>query len=233
MTIAVMQPYFFPYIGYFQLMNVVDQFVVYDNIEFSRKGWINRNRVLVNGADIFVTIPLKKDSDYLMIHERFLADNWSTESVKILNRIRESYRRAPYFKEIMPFLEDLINYREPNLFLFLYNSIFQVKRLLGISATLVVSSTISIDHSLRSQEKVIALCKAQNATKYFNPIGGLNLYDKQRFLQEGLHLNFIRSQEVNYDQFENPFVPWLSIIDVLMFNSIDRVKYFLNQFTTE
>lgn len=82
MKAAIMQPYFFPYLGYFQLMNAVDTFVVYDNIEFTKKGWINRNRILVNGKDAFISIPLKKDSDYLQVNERYLADSWGDEKKK-------------------------------------------------------------------------------------------------------------------------------------------------------
>ena len=87
MKVGIMQPYFFPYIGYFQLMNAVDEFVVYDNIEFTKKGWINRNRILVNGKDAFITISLKKDSDYLDVRDRYLADSWSSDRVKMLNRM--------------------------------------------------------------------------------------------------------------------------------------------------
>ena len=93
MRIAIMQPYLFPYIGYFQLMNAVDEFVIYDNIEFTKKGWINRNRILVNGRDSFITVPLKKDSDYLDVRDRYLADSWPSERVTILYRIKQSYRR--------------------------------------------------------------------------------------------------------------------------------------------
>src|SRR4030042_5533275 len=97
MKIAIMQPYFLPYIGYFQLMNAVDEFVIYDNIEFSKKGWINRNRILVNGKDSYITIPLKKDSDYLDVRDRYLAETWSSEKIKMLKRIIGSYRKAPRF----------------------------------------------------------------------------------------------------------------------------------------
>ncbi len=83
MKLAIMQPYFFPYIGYFQLINTVDEFVVYDNIEFTKKGWINRNRILVNGKDEYITLPIKKDSDFLHVKDRFLAETWSKDSAKM------------------------------------------------------------------------------------------------------------------------------------------------------
>ena len=103
-----MQPYFFPYIGYFQLMNAVDEFVVYDNIEFTKKGWINRNRILVNGKDFYITLPIKHDSDYLYIIDRLLADTWPIERKKMLNRIIESYRKAPNFNVVFSVIEKVL-----------------------------------------------------------------------------------------------------------------------------
>jgi hypothetical protein len=110
--IAIMQPYFFPYIGYFQLINAVDEFVVYDNIEYTKKGWINRNRILVNSQDAYITLPLKRDSDYLDIRERFLADSWSRESKVMLNRIAGAYRNAPNFRLVYPLIEKCILFDE-------------------------------------------------------------------------------------------------------------------------
>ncbi len=98
MKVAIMQPYFLPYIGYFQLINAVDKFVIYDNIEFTKKGWINRNRILVNGKDEFISLPITKASDFLHANQRYLASNFENEKNKILRKIKESYRKAPYFK---------------------------------------------------------------------------------------------------------------------------------------
>src|SRR5579862_4353935 len=102
MRLAIMQPYIFPYIGYFQLMNAADEFVVYDNIEYTKSGWINRNRVLVNNRDALITFPLKKDSDYVHIRDRRLAENWPAERDRLLGRIRAAYQRAPYFRTAFP-----------------------------------------------------------------------------------------------------------------------------------
>ena len=110
-TVAIMQPYFLPYLGYFQLINAVDKFVIYDNIQFVKKGWINRNRILVNARDEFITIPLKKDSDYLDIDRRQLADTFKEDGEKMLRRIKESYRKAPYFEKVFPLTEDLFEYK--------------------------------------------------------------------------------------------------------------------------
>ena len=153
-----MQPYLFPYIGYFQLMNAVDEFVIYDNIQFSKKGWINRNRILVNGTDAYLTLPLKKDSDYLDVKDRYLSDDWNIERKKITNRITESYRKAPNYITVFPIIEEIINFENKNLFQFILNSLMLINKYLDIKTPLIPSSTIAINHELKSEKKVIALC---------------------------------------------------------------------------
>ena len=231
MKLAIMQPYFFPYIGYFQLMNAVDEFIVYDNIEFSKKGWVNRNRILVNGNDVMFTLPLKKDSDFLNIGDRYLADIWSEEKIKLLNKITETYRKAPFFKSAYPVIEQSVLCNESNLFKFILNSLVQMKAYLGIATPLAISSQIKIDHGLRSEEKVIAVCKSRNADVYINPIGGLELYNKSRFKDSGIQLCFLEANNIQYAQFGQPFVPFLSMIDVMMFNSTQQIAEFLSQYT--
>lgn len=222
-----MQPYLFPYIGYFQLMNAVDEFVIYDNIQFSKKGWINRNRILVNGTDAYITLPLKKDSDYLDVKNRYLSDDWNSERKKIINRISESYRKAPCFTTVFPIIEEIINYENKNLFQFISNSLKQINKYLDITTPLIVSSTVDVNHELKSEKKVIALCKARHAETYINPIGGVELYDKEEFKNEGIELKFLKADNINYPQFKNEFVPFLSIIDVMMFNTKEEVKHYL------
>ncbi|MEO7992382.1 MAG: WbqC family protein [Chryseolinea sp.] len=231
MKIAIMQPYFFPYIGYFQLINAVDEFIVYDNIEYSRKGWVNRNRILVGGADSYITLPLKKDSDYLNIVERSLADIWLTEREKMLNKLRESYRSAPSFKHVFPMLEELLKSEETNLFKFLIKSLEGIKEYLEITTPFVTSSTIKINHDLKAEDKVIELIRNRNADVYINPIGGLELYSKSRFKEDGIELHFLQAKNIKYQQFSNEFVPFLSFIDVMMFNSQQEVKNYLNEYT--
>jgi hypothetical protein len=228
MRLAIMQPYFFPYIGYFQLINAVDEFVIYDNIEFTKKGWINRNRILVNGQDAYITVPLKKDSDFLDIKARWLADTWRSERSKMLNRITESYRKAPQFNVVYPVIEKAILFDDLNLFNFILHSVNQVNGYLGISTSIVVSSAIEMNHALKAEEKVMGMCKAKNADTYLNPIGGVDLYSKERFRNEGIELLFIKSDHLTYKQFNNEFIPWLSIIDVMMFNDKDTIKGMLD-----
>ena len=228
-----MQPYFLPYIGYFQLMNAVDEFVIYDNIKFTKKGWLNRNRILVNGKDSYITIPLKKIPDYFDIRDRYLAEIWRFEKKKMLNRVIESYRKAPKFDVVYPIIEKCILYEESNLFKFILNSLRLVNEYLEIRTSFLISSTISINHELKAEKKVVAICKSRKANVYLNPIGGIQLYLKDDFKDEGIDLYFLKTNELRYKQFKNDFVPSLSIIDVMMFNSKEEIRKMLGKYIVE
>lgn len=228
MKLGIMQPYFLPYIGYFQLMSAVDKYVIYDNIEYTKKGWINRNRILRNGSDALITIPLEKDSDYLDIRERYVSKNFDRK--KLINQIREAYRKAPFFDTVMPLLENIINKEEDNLAHYIFYSVEQIKTYLQIETELIVSSTIDMDHTLKGQDKVIALCKELKATSYYNSIGGQALYSKEDFTRENIELSFLSSNPIEYKQFGENFVPWLSIADVMMFNSVEDIKKLLGNY---
>ena len=232
MKIAVMQPYFMPYIGYFQLINAVDEFVIYDNIEYTKKGWINRNRILVDGRDSYITLPLKKDSDYLDIRDRSLADCWLIDKYKMLNRITASYKKSPYFNLTFPIIESCVLFEEKNLFGFIHHSLLQVMEYLKITTPLIISSSIMVDHELKAEKKVMAICNARKADAYLNPIGGLQLYTKEDFKEHCLDLQFLKTNDLRYQQFENDFVPFLSIIDVMMFNSVNEIIGYLKSFYT-
>ena len=229
MTTGIMQPYFLPYIGYFQLINAVDKFVIYDNIEYTKKGWINRNRILMNDQDFLISLPLKKDSDYKMVCERELSSVYKPK--KMLGQIKSSYLKAPYFKDVICLLESILHNGETNLFYYILNSVKAINNYLGISTEIVVSSTLNIDHQLKSEEKVLAICKALSADTYYNAIGGMELYSKERFCSSGIDLKFLSCDPIHYQQFDNAFVPYLSIIDVLMFNSKEEVDVLLKKYT--
>lgn len=225
MKLAIMQPYFLPYIGYFQLIAAVDVFILYDNTKYTKKGWINRNRLLLNGTDSTFSLPLKHDSDDLDICERELATSFKRD--KLLNQFIGAYRRAPYFEQTMPLLDQIVRYEDTNLFRFLHHSITRICQQLGITTTIEISSNVAIDHTLRRQAKVLAQCDAMHASIYINAIGGVDLYEKEAFQERGIQLNFIRSKLPEYAQFGNAFVPHLSIIDVMMFNSPDVIQSYL------
>ncbi len=221
MRLAIMQPYFLPYIGYFQLLAAVDSFVLYDNIKYTKKGWINRNRMLVNGTDKIFSLSLKKDSDFLDIVEREISQDFSPD--KLLNQFKGAYRQAPYFEQVFSLLEKIILYEERNLFEFIYHSIVKICDYLGIDTEIRVSSHISVNPELKSQDRVISLCQALDANTYINAIGGMELYDKEAFKTVGIELKFIKSNAFEYVQFNNEFIPWLSIVDVMMFNDLSTI----------
>lgn len=210
-----MQPYFFPYPGYFQLLQAVDLFIVHDRVKYTKKGWINRNRILVDGKDVVISVPLRHDSDTLDIVERSVAADF--DRAKLRNRIAGAYRRAPHFAEVFPLVEQVIGNAEPNLFHYLHSSIAATRDFLGIRTPIAVASSFAIDPELRAQDKVIALCRAAGADLYVNAIGGVELYSSAAFADGGMQLRFIQSGPLEYRQFDAPFVPSLSIIDALMF----------------
>lgn len=226
--LGIMQPYLFPYIGYFQLIHSVDEFVIYDNIEYTKKGWINRNRILVNGLPRIFTLPIKKDSDFLNVGERKVSESWIREKEKTLNLISSAYKKSPHFESVFPLIEECLRLKEENLFDFILHSVKSVCSFLDIKTEIIKSSSVEIDHSLKSQDKVLEICKSRGSSVYINAIGGMDLYSREKFQSEGIDLKFIKSSPIEYSQFQNEFVPWLSIIDVMMFNSKEGVKKYIN-----
>jgi hypothetical protein len=221
MRLAIMQPYFLPYIGYFQLIGAADVFVVYDNIKYTKKGWINRNRLLRDGKDAMFSLPLKKDSDFLDVRARELATEFSRD--KLLNQFKAAYAGAPYFAQTYPLVERIVRREVRNLFWYIHHSILCVCEHLGLTTEIRISSDIAIDHSLKGQGKVLALCEQMGADTYVNASGGMELYAKDEFRGRGIELQFIRSIPFEYPQLGGEFVPWLSIVDVMMFNSPEQV----------
>ena len=229
-TLAIMQPYFLPYIGYFQLLAAADAFVLYDNIQYTKKGWINRNRMLRNGADVMFTLPLASASDTLDVVQRELAADFAPDD--LLRSWQGAYAKAPYYAETWPLLQRIMGCAERNLFHFLHHAIREVAAHLSITTPITISSHVPIDHGLRGEEKVLALCEAMGATRYINGVGGMALYDRGRFAQRGIGLEFLRPKPLEYAQFGAPFVPWLSILDVLMFNGREATQALVQQHYT-
>lgn len=226
MKIAIMQPYFFPYIGYFQLVNAVDKFIIYDDVNFIKGGWINRNRILLNDQDFMVNIPMEGASSFKKINEINIGKN----KEKLFLTIRQAYKNAPFYNEVIPLITEIIQFNNDNLALFISNSISKIIEYLNINTEIILSSEIKKDNDLRAQAKVIAICEILGANEYINAIGGQELYSKEMFAKNGLILEFIQSKPIVYNQFKNDFVPWLSIIDVMMFNSPEVIKQMLNEY---
>ncbi|MES2588236.1 MAG: WbqC family protein [Bacteroidota bacterium] len=222
--LAIMQPYLFPYIGYFQLINAVDTFVIYDDVNFIKKGWINRNNILVNNTKFQFTFPIKSASQNTLIRDL----NFNTEiSNNFLKTLKLAYHKAPNFQLCNEMFSEIFYYSKTNLTEYIAHSLNIICQYLGIKTQFMISSEIEKDKSLKGEQKIIEICKKLNATHYINPIGGLELYDKSKFFDEKIKLNFIQTKGIKYQQFGDEFVPGLSIIDVIMFNSKTEISDFL------
>jgi hypothetical protein len=229
MKVAIMQPYAFPYIGYFQLIKAVDVFVFYDDVNFIKKGWINRNKILVNGADYMFTFPIKNISQNVLINnvELVAANNYSS----ILKTIERNYSKAPYFKKIYQLVENILGQNYTYISELAIASITQILEYLNIDKkTLISTEHFSETKEMEKEQRLIQICKQLNADIYINAIGGQELYTKSQFLNSNIKLNFLKPNPIFYKQFNNQFVPWLSIIDVLMFNSPAEINIMLDQF---
>ena len=230
MKIGIMQPYFWPYLGYFQLISSVDKFVIYDNIQYTKKGWFNRNRYLCDSRDKYFSISIAKDSDFLDVRERMVSESFDKKKLK--NQIKMAYSRATYFKDVYPIFCECVDYSENNLFYYIKYSLDKVLEYLNIDTEIIISSSIDIDHTKKGKNKVIDICKKLDANEYINPIGGQKLYDKDEFKSEGVDLYFIQmNTDIYYEQFKNEFVPGLSILVVMMFNSRQEIQKLLNRYT--
>jgi hypothetical protein len=228
MKIAVMQPYIFPYIGYFQMVYAVDKFVFYDDVNFIKKGWINRNRILVNGRDYMFTVPLLKASQNNLILESYIQDEGYLEwKNKFLQTIELNYKKAPHFKEVYQLLKVFFDKKFHNISEMAIESVRLVVDYLGIKTNFAKSSEAYQNKGMERQERLIDICKKENANHYINALGGQELYKKEDFLKKGIKLDFIKTLPIEYKQFNNDFVSWLSIIDVMMFNDIEEIKSML------
>ena len=229
MKVSIMQPYFFPYIGYFQLIANSDVFVIYDDVNFIKKGWINRNNILVNNTPYLFSMPLQNVSQNKLINEIFITDldKWKTD---LLKTISSSYKKAPFYQDVYPLIEKIISFDELNLALYIQNSLQNLCAYLNLNTKLIMSSEIVKNNDLRGENKIIDICLQLGATQYINAIGGIELYKQDNFQVKNIELKFIKSENIIYKQFKNEFKPWLSIIDVLMFNSKSDVVRMLNQY---
>lgn len=226
MKLGIMQPYFLPYIGYWQLMKAVDKYVVYDDVSYIKGGWINRNNFLISGQKKLVTFQLKDAGSYKLINEIEIKDDFSS----FMKMIQINYAKAPNFSDIKKLTEEIVAYDKTNLAKFLYNSIKAVASYLGFKTEFYLSSEIKKDNSLRGKDKVIHICKIMQADEYYNAIGGQELYDKDEFEKNGIKLSFLKTSIREYKQLKNDFVPGLSILDVLMFNDKKTVNEMLDDF---
>jgi len=229
MKIAIMQPYLFPYIGYFQLINAVDKFIVHDDVKWIKGGWINRNRIFLNNKEELITLSVKKRGNYDNINQ-FEVLHEQNNQKKFLNKVRAAYIKSPYFSPVFPILEKIILNDESNLTRYILFSLEQINTYLQIGTEIFLSSEIKKNNELKAQARVIDICKAMNANGYINPIGGVSLYNKDTFKQNGINLCFLNTKNIQYKQCENKFIPGLSIIDVMMFNDKEEIIRMLDSY---
>lgn len=230
MKIAIMQPYFFPYVGYFQLINAVDKFIFYDDVTFIKQGWINRNRILMNGKDLFFTMRLQGASSNKLINEVDISE----DNGKLLKTISQAYSKAPYYRHVIDLIEHVLAAAAglKKISRIAELSVVKVSEYLNLKTVFETSSRKYSDtKSLERAERLIAICNKNDADTYINPSGGQELYEKETFRKAGINLFFIRNHIAPYKQLKHAFVAGLSIIDVMMFNSKDDIKNMLNEYT--
>ncbi|MGZ4820006.1 MAG: WbqC family protein [Terriglobales bacterium] len=218
MKLAIMQPYFFPYLGYFQLIGAVDKFVFYDDVNFIKNGWINRNRLYLSGDVRYITVPLAGASPFEKINRVVIrqGDGWRR---KILESVRHSYSKAPYFAAVNELLSSVLLSNEDRVGEVAKQSVRVVCDYLGLQRNFVQTSADYANDSLSGAARVLDICTREGARDYFNLPGGRALYDEDAFRNRGLALHFIQPSLNPYKQFSGEFCAGLSILDVLMFNS--------------
>lgn len=225
-----MQPYFFPYVGYFQLLHQVDRFVFLDDVAFIKKGWIHRNRIQIGGKEHMFTIPIQDASQNRTIEQTQIASDVSWKS-KLEKTIRGAYAKAPSFSAVFPLFQEILHLETPSVSTLAIHSVRSVARYLEINTPTFLSSQQHGQTELRAQERILEICKREQASHYLNPIGGLELYDPQVFATEGISISFLKSSPTPYRQADAEFIPYLSILDVLMLNSKEEVQRHLESFT--
>lgn len=235
-TAAIMQPYIFPYIGYFQLIYAVDIFVFYDDVNFIKQGWINRNKILNKNKPLFFTIPLDKPSSFKSIIEtkinHQLYEKWR---YKFLKTLEQTYKKAPNFNIIYPLVQEILNFdKETNIANLAMDSNIKIAQYLGISTKFCAASEVFSESKIfQREERLIHICESLKVRKYINVLSGKELYSKEEFKMAGVDLYFLNTKLKNYKQFDNEFVPGLSMIDVLMFNTIAEIHILLKNFELE
>lgn len=226
MILAIMQPYLFPYVGYFQTIKTANKYVIYDDVQFIKGGWINRNNILVGGRKTLFTISLADASANKLINEIEIKDDF----VKFLKTLSMAYSKAPYRESVYELMCKICEYPDRNLARFAGNSIQEIANYLNLQTEFIYSSSLKKDTSLRAQDKVLAICEELGADTYINAIGGQELYNKEAFKARSINLKFVKTTPFEYHQFGGEFIPHLSIIDILMFNSVEETHDILNKF---
>ncbi|MCK0163754.1 WbqC family protein [Marinobacter sp. S6332] len=226
MKLAVMQPYLFPYIGYFHLIYASDLFVIYDDVSYIKSGNINRNKVLSPSGVVRFTVPVLGASQ-----NRLICDlSFSKDVSKVLKMIEYSYSDAPYFEFVYPVILKVLKHEERSIASVCLHGFEAIFSYLGIDKKFRKASGLEYDRTASAQDKLVSLCHKFDAEFYVNAPGGRQLYTKVGFAVHGVKLMFVDSLPVRYQQRTTEFVPNLSIIDVLMNCSPREVVRLLSQY---
>jgi hypothetical protein len=229
----MMQPYFFPYLGYFALIAATDEWVVFDTAQYIRRGWVNRNRVLSSGKDgwKYIRIPVEKSSQLTRICEMKTASS-SVLFTNVVNSL-DDYRcwETPFYDETRQLLEACLTASSDDLTDCLVRCLTQTCEHLQIPFAPRLYSTLDITQPADPQPGDWALQTALQlgATEYLNPPGGRDLFDPTAFHNAGIHLTFLEHKLPRYQQ-RAEFIAGLSIIDVLMWNGRIRTRELLTDY---
>lgn len=223
MKLAIMQPYFFPYVGYFKLIESVDKFVFYDDVDFIKNGWINRNRIFVSGKVGYMTIPLLGASSNQKICD-VQTQKQSLWVRKLTEAVKQNYSKAPNFKACFELFNAVLEQEQDSISDYAKSSVLLTVEALGIDAEMVMSSKVYANEQLKSEDRILDICNKEQADEYWNLPGGALLYEKESFASRGIDLKFVKPALVEYPQAGRDFEPGLSILDVMMFNSFDEAR---------
>lgn len=228
MKVAIMQPYLFPYLGYYQLAACVDQFVFYDDVNFIKRGYINHNSILDNGEAMRITLPVVAASQNRKISEH----QFEADSHKLITRIEYAYRKAPHFAELFPRIQKVLTAEDRDVTSICRASIVSVMDYLDLPFHHHLSSNMAYDRDAGRSGKLIEICKTLGADTYINNIGGTALYTREQFSPHGIALRFLKMNDVQYLQRKSTerFVPYLSMIDTLMWCDPEQTRELLTQY---
>jgi hypothetical protein len=219
MKIGIMQPYVMPYIGYFQLIYNCDVFIFYDNVNYIKNGWIDRNRILSNNQATYFKIPISKASSFKKICDTLIHPvEYAPWKQRFFTTLHTCYKRAPYYTSCIKLIEDIFDKEYNSISQLAIASVERTAKYLGLNTIFKIASQNYHNDQLTRSERLINICKQENACTYINMQGGSDLYQPENFTEHGINLKFLSSNIKPYKQYKNSFIGGLSIIDVLMFN---------------
>lgn len=229
MLLVIHPAYFFPYLPYFQLLHAADRFLFLDDVTLIRRGWANRNRVLMAGQPTYLTIPLEGASQNRRVDETkiFEGTDWRR---RIRRTVQRCYQRAPFYARGAALLDEVLDTPADSITDLARTSVLRTCQLLGVEVEVARTSQRHPAGDLRGQARMIEICKREGATTYLNAAAGRHLYDRPSFDQAELELRFLQPGSIEYDQRRPGFVPGLSILDVIMFNDLPQIASMLERY---